>query len=658
MRLVLFLVLAILVPVSAAAVEPFTIEASNRDGERYANTSFKEEYGDTPWVNRDLAIPHPFNFTVKDGNESPMFLDWLRLFYDTGSGTFLMAEYDPQGTVTIDWDYWFARVDYDLRTLVPQPQIGDVKAFVFQVRFFDAVNPFGRINEYHLRVRIAPALPSASGWVSGESHFHSFFTDDLFEFGGQLSMVTASAKVLGLRVVPITEHSYDLNEGEFDSLQGFCAQYSVPGTLLLLAAEETNADSNGENNTPDAFNHQLAYGINWIPAPAEFPCENQSNQPWPLPVVADSIAADGGRWAAAHPFEQTLPSGEAVIQYTPENIAFCRSRPEFLGWEIWNGYPKSFPRPISEDFINPFPFTPNPNWDAALLRDMAVVDSLQQSAFGAMTENVVTLSYAGQMSVTANPLLTDFIPVNRAGFIWLEFRTSGGFRAISNPIWIRSNPNRKDYWFAGSDGHGSYNYHIQWNFQGLLEVIDNAFGKLFNWVRAASLSEVAFLDALQAGQCSMTDGPLGFISIDGVLQGGSVMNPGPQAQVLIRGESTSEFGGFTEVRVHAFSTTQPIGVAMHDAPPVPLILRVLGNPATNHLDVLATLPTETRTNLTLYDVHGRVVKRLIADQVLVGAVRTQWDGILPNGARIPSGTYTLLLIAGKREQVAKVTLLR
>ena len=55
-------------------------------------------------------------------------------------------------------------------------------------------------------------LPGKDGWLWGDLHTHSLFTEDQVEFGPPLSSFSSMGRALGISFCAITDHSYDLDD--------------------------------------------------------------------------------------------------------------------------------------------------------------------------------------------------------------------------------------------------------------------------------------------------------------------------------------------------------------------------------------------------------------------------------------------------------------
>ena len=82
------------------------------------------------------------------------------------------------------------------------------------------------------------------------------------------------------------------------------------------------------------------------------------------------------------------------------------------------------------------------------------------------------------------------------------------------------------------------------------------------------------------------------------------------------------------------------------------------NPFNPSTTVSFYLPRTERVVLTIYDVSGRVVRRLLNEPVSYGRTDVDWDGRNDNGARVGSGVYFYRLQAGKHLSTRKLTVLK
>jgi hypothetical protein len=66
----------------------------------------------------------------------------------------------------------------------------------------------------------------------------------------------------------------------------------------------------------------------------------------------------------------------------------------------------------------------------------------------------------------------------------------------------------------------------------------------------------------------------------------------------------------------------------------------------------------TPTTLTIYDVAGRVVRKLLDDEVPSGRHEVVWDGRNESGRRVASGCYLYALSAGAERRTGQLVVVR
>ena len=89
-----------------------------------------------------------------------------------------------------------------------------------------------------------------------------------------------------------------------------------------------------------------------------------------------------------------------------------------------------------------------------------------------------------------------------------------------------------------------------------------------------------------------------------------------------------------------------------------LRVRPLQNPITNGTSIAYRVPAAGSLGLVLFDIRGRVVRRLVDRVAEEGDHAVYWDGRDDNGQRVPSGTYFARLQTGGSSQSARIVLVR
>jgi Protein of unknown function (DUF3160)/FlgD Ig-like domain len=68
--------------------------------------------------------------------------------------------------------------------------------------------------------------------------------------------------------------------------------------------------------------------------------------------------------------------------------------------------------------------------------------------------------------------------------------------------------------------------------------------------------------------------------------------------------------------------------------------------------------TNSHAELAVYDIQGRLVKRLLSQKLPAGNYATRWDGTMENGLVAASGVYFYHLIVGSQRQIGKMSFVK
>jgi hypothetical protein len=79
------------------------------------------------------------------------------------------------------------------------------------------------------------------------------------------------------------------------------------------------------------------------------------------------------------------------------------------------------------------------------------------------------------------------------------------------------------------------------------------------------------------------------------------------------------------------------------------------NPATT---IEFTLPSRRHVELSVYNILGRKIRRLLDESMSAGEHCVEWDGLDSNGYQAPTGVYFYSLHAGDITQTKKMLLLK
>jgi len=87
-------------------------------------------------------------------------------------------------------------------------------------------------------------------------------------------------------------------------------------------------------------------------------------------------------------------------------------------------------------------------------------------------------------------------------------------------------------------------------------------------------------------------------------------------------------------------------------------MRAYPNPFNPSTTIEFFLPKAGRAQLSLYNVKGQLVKRLLDQEQPRGAQQIVFDGVTEEGTPLPSGTYILRLNCGPVGLTRLITLMK
>jgi hypothetical protein len=96
----------------------------------------------------------------------------------------------------------------------------------------------------------------------------------------------------------------------------------------------------------------------------------------------------------------------------------------------------------------------------------------------------------------------------------------------------------------------------------------------------------------------------------------------------------------------------PVGFSLHQNYPNPF------NPSTIIQFTVPSSPGGSRVTLAVYDIKGRLVKRLVDGRLEPGLHRTAWDGRDDRGMKVASGVYLARITVDGRKRNIKMSLLK
>lgn len=197
-----------------------------------------------------------------------------------------------------------------------------------------------------LRVfRSKNTLPSIPGWIFGDTHTHSTFTEDQVEYGSPIKASAVLSKAMGLSFFCVTDHSYDLDDtignylvndpaipkwhqfqNEINETNGMYKDFAV------IRGEEVSCE-NSEGNTV----HLLLFGSRIF-----FPGSGDGAEKWfrttcehTIPYVLGKKETGVAAYAG-HPTEE-VPFLQRLLLHRGEWSKQDVSLPDLHGIQILNG---------------------------------------------------------------------------------------------------------------------------------------------------------------------------------------------------------------------------------------------------------------------------------------------------------------------------------
>ena len=307
---------------------------------QYPGTPYKDFEVDTPWRVKSPSESIPFIFTINDANQNNCILNYLRL-YKVINGmpdAQQFFEYDPNPNIAINTDRWEYIYD-DNNPINLGYSEGDVIEVMAEIGFINSSSP--QSFKKHLKIYVGNnSFPNFSGWFHGDTHYHSEFTNNLYEFGASINATAKATSAMGLDWIIITDHSCDFDsEGSlFNNLADSIQKYNTVSDCRLIRGEEVTLDNNDITNYdplyPDDKLHLLVYLNKFIRGPENMVALTKDIS-LNLTKLSNSLSnVNTGLAYAAHPTSSldpwyTLFTIGALKSWSEENYSTALTYPQF-----------------------------------------------------------------------------------------------------------------------------------------------------------------------------------------------------------------------------------------------------------------------------------------------------------------------------------------
>ena len=173
-------------------------------------------------VSRESSIP--IMLTVKDAHKYPIIIDFLDIhIISQAKNKCIYKEkvpieklFDTKFTskiFTIQNDPLGIEQKVEIKISIAAHKPNKKKQLIFQNDNLPGLHT--RLFTY----LSASPLPKKENWFAGEAHYHSYYTDDQVEFGGDIKGAVELARRMNIDWFFVTDHSYDLDDTEDNYLK-------------------------------------------------------------------------------------------------------------------------------------------------------------------------------------------------------------------------------------------------------------------------------------------------------------------------------------------------------------------------------------------------------------------------------------------------------
>jgi len=131
--------------------------------------------------------------------------------------------------------------------------------------------------------------------------------------------------------------------------------------------------------------------------------------------------------------------------------------------------------------------------------------------------------------------------------------------------------------------------------------------------------------------------------------------PGETYYFVVDGREATDEGHYKFSISDCFSGERE---RLHGALRTALELTVSPNVTKEEANISFVIPERTTVSLSITDLRGRTVNRLVSSPLEAGLHRVSWNGRDEDGDLLPQGVYFVNLAAGSRRAIARIILLK
>jgi hypothetical protein len=471
-----------------------------------------------------------------------------------------------------------------------------------------------------LRVHVGEeSLPEGRGrfvgWYSGDTHYHTMYTNNWAEYGLPHLSTLEAAKAIGLSWTTTTDHSCDLDEpclltGDRIDRWRYCTNATEVADCEWF--DRTSTSNGWEMANADAELANNRYGVGFFHTGEEVNLEsNAGSTIHALAFRASYIESPGSGFdylglTDCQPLDLTLSNMLGAPSFPTEGLVFAAHPKQPLAQEINGG-----------------------TWGASDIDDGASSPSfVGLQLWNTRITKVASSSSLPHSEGGLNPLMDMERCSEEESNCYPHYLDKNEI-----PLWDRTlsryltKSNHQVFMLGGSDAHGDFNYMVQAKGLGYSggPVNDNAYGKVRTVVPLDTPSAEDAVEAMGRGVAIATDGPLlifGFdrtgdgtidqtgVGEDGVLGTSWMTLRETVPELTFRWQSTPEFGEIEEVYLYRGTAATEGAPARYD---------VLGDTenlgdcdGADRLSAECTFRLDASSSMALPDVGERVYYRAMA----------------------------------------------
>ena len=160
----------------------------------------------------------PIMMLIKDADQFPVHIRSVQITIYREGKKYYSETIAPDQPIFVNTRYWWniAEIEFrkELESVFGRLSIDvDITYEVFgKIRTIQNNNIRTSSKKPLVVYRSKSSLPTLPGWIAGDTHTHSSYTDDQVEFGSPIQASVALSKAMGLSYFCVTDHSYDLDD--------------------------------------------------------------------------------------------------------------------------------------------------------------------------------------------------------------------------------------------------------------------------------------------------------------------------------------------------------------------------------------------------------------------------------------------------------------